>query len=117
MPDLTSSPIAAYTLLPWVRRGLASRVTGSSTTNFASVQISLAVNGAPIPAPAVRLLGPGDIKSMDARAVIRTDPRDGVDDFEPNYLASIEFGQPDFPWMFTPTGLGADGRLRPWVCL
>ena len=33
----------------------------------------------------------GEVTSMDARAVIRTDPRDGVDAFEPNYLATVEF--------------------------
>ena len=38
-------------------------------------------------------------------------------DFEPNYLASIEFDIPDFPWLFTPAAAGTDGKLRPWLVL
>src|SRR5947209_8701482 len=114
---MAESPTATYSLLSWVRRGLGSRVAGSPAVNYASVPVSLAVNGSAVPVPPVRLLGPGDIKSIDARAVIRTDPRDGADNFEPNYLAAVEFGQPDFPWLFTPSGPGPTGRLRPWICL
>jgi hypothetical protein len=52
--------------------------------------------------PQFDLLGRGDITSMDAAAVIRTDPRDGPDAFEPNYLAMVELSPPDLPWRFTP---------------
>ena len=91
-------------------------MTQASTTNYASLPVSFVVNNATVPAPAIRLVGPGEVTSMDARAVIRTDPRDGVDAFEPNYLATVEFDLPDFPWMFTPAA--ANGvRLRPWICL
>ena len=38
-------------------------------------------------------------------------------DFEPNYLACIEFDNPDFPWLFTPAAAGSNGRLRPWLVL
>src|SRR5262249_27102739 len=66
--------------------------------------------------PTIRLLGPGEITSLDAAAVIRTDPRDGATDFEPNYLAVVELALPDLPWLFTPAA--PDGaRLRPWICL
>jgi len=41
---------------------------------------------------------------MDAAAVIHTDPRDGADAFEPNYLAMVELSPPDLPWLFTPLG-------------
>jgi hypothetical protein len=110
MPDPT------FSLFSWVRRGLAKHISGSPVTNYASLPVSVAINGATFPAPVVHLLGPGDIKSMDARAVIRTDPRDGADNFEPNYLATVEFGPPDFPWLFTPTAPTND-RLHPWICL
>ena len=50
------------------------------------------------------------------RAFIRTDPKDGADSFEPNYLAIVELATPDFPWMFTPSGATGD-RLQPWICL
>ena len=111
---------AAYSLLPWVRRGLASLVSATPATAaayYASLDTSLVVNGAATPAPGVRLYGPGDITSLDARAVIRTEPRNGSGGFEPNYLAAVEFGQPDFPWLFTPWQANGDRLTRPWICL
>jgi hypothetical protein len=88
MPDPTPIP---YSLVPWVRRGLASLISG-------------------------RLLGPGDITSLDAAAIIRTDPRNGADAFEPNYLAMVELAPPDLPWLFTPAAPDGD-HLRPWIYL
>ena len=107
----------AYSLLPWVRRGIASRISGTPTVNYATVPVSLSVNGAQVPAPPkVRLPGPGDVKTIDARAFIRTDPVDGADSFEPNYLAIVELATPDLPWLHTPAGNNG-GRLQPWICL
>jgi hypothetical protein len=99
-----------------VRRGLSSLATAASTTNYLTVSLSLDVNGTSVAAPPIRLLGPGDITSMDAGAVIRTDPRNGADAFEPNYLATVELALPDLPWLFTPAAPD-DTRLRPWICL
>jgi hypothetical protein len=113
MADTTQT----YSLLPWVRRGIASQVTGTPTVNYATIPLSISVNGAAVPAPPmVRLPGPGDVKSVDARAFIRTDPKDGANNFEANYLATVELATPDFPWMFTPSGNAGD-RLQPWICL
>ena len=50
----------------------------------------------------MQLVGPGDIVGINRRAVVRTEPRNGVTDFEPNYLAFIEFYDEDFPWRYTP---------------
>ena len=112
-----SDTTQAYSLLPWVRRGIGSQVTGTPAVNYATVPLSISVNGAAVPAPPkVRLPGPGDVKTVDARAFIRTDPKDGADSFEPNYLAIVELATPDFPWMFTPSGNNGD-RLQPWICL
>jgi hypothetical protein len=92
-------------------------VTGTPTFNYATIPLSISVNEAAVPAPPmVRLPGPGEVKTVDARAFIRTDPKDGADSFEPNYLASVELATPDFPWMFTPFGNNGD-RLQPWICL
>src|SRR5258708_26614715 len=107
---------AAYSIVPWVRRGLASLIAGAPATNYASLPVSLVVNDAAVPVPSVRLLGPGDITSLDARAIIRTARHDGAYAFEPNYLASIDLVLPDLPWMCAPTP-PANGRLRPWICL
>src|SRR5215475_4599249 len=106
-----------YSFLPWIRRGLASQIAGAATANFATLPLSLSVNGTAVPAPPhVRLPGPADVKSIDRRAFIRTEPQDGADAFEPNYLAAVELATPDLPWMLTP-GAPDGGRLRPWICL
>jgi hypothetical protein len=107
---------AAYSIVPWVRRGLASLVTGAATSAYASLPVTIGVNGTAVNAPPIRLLGPGDVTAIDARAVIRTDPRDGADAFEPNYLATVELALPDLPWMFTPGGV-SNSRLQPWLAL
>lgn len=112
MPDQPT----AYTIVPWVRRGLASLITAQPAANFASLPITLRVNDSMVSVPPVRLISPGQITGLDARAVIRTDPRDGAQTFEPNYLAMVELALPDLPWMFTPTP-PVNGRLQPWICL
>ena len=114
MPD--TGTLAAYSIVSWVRRGMASLVTGQATTNYASLAVSVGINGTEVAAPPVRLQAPGDITGLDPRAVIRTDPRDGADAFEPNYLAMVELALPDLPWTFTPSG-DLNGYLQPWICL
>jgi hypothetical protein len=116
MADTPDSAQAVYSIVSWVRRGLGSLVTGQPATNYAALPVSISVNGTDINAPPIRLLGPGDITGLDARAIIRSDPRDLTDSFEPNYLAIVELAQPDLPWMFTPSG-DVNGRLKPWICL
>ncbi len=113
MPDQTPT---AYTIVPWVRRGLASLITAQPATNYASLPVALRVNDAMVNGPAMRLIGPGQITGLDARAVVRTDPRDGATTFEPNYLAMVELALPDLPWMFTPSP-PVNGRVQPWICL
>lgn len=113
MPDSTP---ATYSIVPWVRRGLASLITAQPATNYASLPVTLKVNATPVNAPSVRLVGPGQITGLDARAVVRTDPRNGAAAFEPNYLAMVELALPDLPWMFTPSP-PVNGKLQPWICL
>ena len=53
--------------------------------------------------------GPGDIVGIDKpRRSIKDEPRDWITNFEPNYLAYVEFYDEDFPWRYTP----ASGRRR-----
>src|SRR6202007_3362366 len=86
MLNMADQP-TVYTIVPWVRRGLASLITAQPAANFASLAVTLRVNDSMVNAPPARLIGPGQITGLDARAVIRTDPRDGAQAFEPNYLA------------------------------
>ena len=91
---------------------------------------ALQVNGDPnFVSQNVQLTGPGDVIGINPRVIVRTEPRRWVADFEPNYLAFIEFYEEDFPWRFTPARAvqaergGKPGRnpqqtkLRPWIFL
>jgi len=71
-----------------------------------------------LPLKKIELYGPGDVIGIDHRVVIRTEPRNYNTNFEPNYLASVEFYDEDFPWRFTPTVINDDKRkLTPWLTL
>jgi hypothetical protein len=109
----------AYQFLPWVRRGLAGVGAPLAARGSAQVGVTLAAPHdataiAPVP---LRLHGPGDVIGIDQRLVVRTDPKPHARNFEPNYLAIIDFDPPDFPWMLTPARAQDDRRLRPWLVL
>lgn len=125
------SVVATYSFLPWLRQGLAGRITAtdldSSVLGRAGVAVDLEVSGtAPGggtvgPRPihrTVELYGPGDVVGIDPRVVVRTDPRDWITNAEPNYLAHVEFYDEDLPWRYTPAAPDPTGlRLRPWIAL
>ncbi|HEX2515337.1 MAG TPA: hypothetical protein VH257_11560, partial [Chloroflexota bacterium] len=113
---------ASVVFLPWVRQGLAARLAGADplTTPLpaqAPLGVSLAVNNTPAAAVNVRLFGPADVLGIDPRQVVRTEPPAGTIDYESNDLAAVELDNPDLPWLFTPAGADARGRLRPWLVL
>jgi hypothetical protein len=125
-----SQPIATYSFLPWLRQGLANQIQSADFDNSVKVRpqitVQLAVSGdtlaggtTSVPVSrAVALFGPGDIVGIDKRAIVRTEPRNWVTNYEPNYLAHIEFYDEDFPWRYTPAAPDtAKGRLRPWLAL
>ena len=119
----------AYSFLSWLRRGLATAITappGAAARAHVTVQLNVAgtavADGVTLAAPPVQhdvqLYGPGNIVGVDARAVVRTDPRPWITNFDPNYLVAIEFYDEDFPWRYSPDVLDpATGRLRPWLAL
>ena len=114
-------PNANVIFLPWARQGAAANIpaTDTLTANQSSrvaLPVQFQLNNQPVNMP-VRLFGPGEVTGLDTHQIVRTDPRNGTVDFEPNYFAAIEFDRPDFPWLFTPTKADAEGRLRPWLCL
>ncbi len=127
--------IANYAFLPWLRQGIANTITtadgDTSVKTRASIQVALTLSGDPVGAGAeltgavtqnVQLYGPGDIVSFEQQAVttaiLRTDPRPGITNFESNYLPAIEFYDEDFPWRYTPAAADGTGlHLRPWIAL
>ncbi len=112
---------ANLSFLPWVREGAATAIPAPDTLlpqrGVADLSASLSINGAPGASIAIRLRGPADVLGVDARQVVRMEPLPESRDFEPNYLACVEFDRPDFPWLFTPAHANASGQLRPWLCL
>jgi hypothetical protein len=116
-----------YHFVAWSRRGIGSELANPDyggalpVRGTLSAALTVAAQG-PSPAseaaPPVTVLtyGPGDVLGLDARHVIRTDPKDGTANYEPNYLACIEFDLPDLLWLFTPAAPAGD-RLRPWLAL
>jgi len=118
----------AYQFLPWVRRGLAVALDTEDNLGAgnalpargaASIGVKLAGPhaGEAIAPLQMRLHGPGDVIGIDTRLVVRTDPKPNATNFEPNYLAIIDFDPPDFAWMLTPAKAQGARRLRPWLVL
>ena len=124
--------LGTYSFLPWLRSGIANQITvqdqDPAVTTRATVGVTLHLAGTPVgeqPPPQaditkqVELYGPGDIIGVDARAIVKTEPRNWVTNFEPNYLAGIDFYDEDFPWRYTPAAplAGNGNRLKPWLAL
>lgn len=114
-----------YTFLPWLRAGIAAEIAEPDNLGVpgdaperASVEVSFIVGSEPVSKTA-HLLGPGDIVGINPRAIVKTEPRNWITDFEANYLPYIEFYEEDFPWRFTPANAQAlePGKLRPWIFL
>jgi hypothetical protein len=120
--------MSAYSFLPWLRQGIATRITQApGTAARASVSVRLRLDGVAVSGGGTRTLpvgrevalyGPGDVIGVDERAVVRTDPREGITNFDPNFLPFVEFYDEDFPWRYSPDVVDpATGRLRPWLAL
>ncbi|GGU12242.1 hypothetical protein [Streptomyces lateritius] len=118
----------AYTFLPWLRSGIATRITTDPVgTSRATVPVKLRVTGEAVDGGTqvtrdvertVQIYGPGDVIGVAPRAISRTEPRPWVTNVEPNYLAHIEFYDEDFPWRYSPAAPDATTRrLRPWLAL
>lgn len=130
---MSTNPIAdpedllgTYSFLPWLRQGVANAITAPPPTGVRAeihVELKLVANpvagGGPLEqtiAQDIALYGPGDIVGVEGRAVVRTEPRAGVANFESNYLAAVDFYDEDFPWRYTPApAVGL--QLTPWIAL
>jgi len=132
-----SEILAQYSFVPWLRRGLGTKIeeidvlgaTASSglADERASLEVDLVVEHTSLNndstaestvTKTVSLTGPGDIRGINPRAILRVEPTDKVRHFEPNLLPYIEFYEEDFPWRYTPARPGSDDRkLSPWLAL
>lgn len=121
--------IGTYSFLPWLRQGIANNIKSADNDNSvklrAAVDITLNLKGEGLGAVKtekvtrqVALYGPGDITGIESRAIIKTEPRNWITNFEPNYLPYIDFYDEDFLWRYTPAAPDPSlGRLRPWIML
>lgn len=125
-----TAALGTYSFLPWLRQGLANQIASADFDASVKVRprvtVALAAQGdqigggvATLPVTKeIALFGPGDIVGVERRAIVRTEPREGITNFEPNHLACIEFYDEDFLWRYTPAAPDLlKGRLRPWLSL
>lgn len=118
-----SLTVGKYTFSSWLRRGIGGRINeadtlgagGGTVKERATVPIDVQVNTRPVHKD-FALLAPGDVVGINPDAVVRTEPRHWVTDFEPNYLAFIEFYEEDLAFRYTPAR-AVGNRLRPWLAL
>lgn len=123
-----SYTIANYTFLPWLRQGIANKITTADGDAGVKVRAKIKVDfkldvekvdgstGSETFTKDVELYGPGDIIGIESKVVIKMDPMPQIMDFEPNYLPYIEFYDESYPWRYTPA-TPANDRLRPWIAL
>ena len=126
MTGPTDDEFGRHHFLAWARQGIATTLDnpdyGTSLPDRPTITVDLDVTAqnpgsvSTVPTVTVHTFGPGDVLGIDPRQVVRTEPKDSTPNFEPNYLAGIEFDTPDFPWLFTPAAPAGD-RLRPWITL
>ncbi len=112
-----------YVFLPHARAGIAAALSTPFSWTLparASVEVRVPVldeRGALDADMTVKVYGPADVTGIDASQVIHTFPKADVNNAEVDDLVHIEFDRPDLPWLFTPAGPDAQGRLVPWLTL
>jgi hypothetical protein len=109
-----------------MRRGLANQLKdpAGAGASRGKLEVSITVGSdaagavsAPVLKP-IQLVGPGDITGINPHQIIRTEPRAGVSDFEPNYLVAVDLYDEDFLWRYSPFAIdGVNHRLPPWIAL
>jgi hypothetical protein len=122
----TDDEFGRHHFLAWSRQGIATTLDnpdyGGSLPDRPTITVDLNVTAhgpdsvTGVPTVTVHTFGPGDVLGIDPRQIVRTEPKESTPNFEPNYLAGIEFDTPDLPWLFTPAAPAGD-RLRPWITL
>ncbi len=133
-----SETLAHYGFIPWLRQGVASKINEKDTLGVgngteierAKIDVSVTLRDTDVEdgstndhsiEKTISIYGPGDIIAISERAIVKTEPRRHVRNFEPNLLPYIEFYEEDFPWRYTPARPANSGanrkKLRPWFAL
>ena len=133
-----SDTLAHYAFIPWLKEGINAQIEELDTMGApastlakerASLDVSITVESTDIQdngavetsvSKTINLLGPPDVLSLSADAIVRTEPKPNVNNYEANGLPYIEFYKEGFLWTYTPAsaGTGAQlGRLTPWLAL
>ena len=123
--------VAKYLFKSWARKGIAANISEPDTLGVgvppaadrATIKLSIDLNVGALTRD-FTLIGPGDIVGIHQDMVVRTEPLNWITNFEPNYLAFVEFYDEDFPFRYTPAspvgpiaGNPFGERLRPWIVL
>lgn len=133
-----SDYLAKYTFLPWMRQGLATQLekvdhlgenaNQSNDPIAPTLNITLNLKGERKGedskgesknvsiSKTIQLYDPGDITGIESRIIVKTEPRNGVQQFESNFFPYIDFYEEDFIWRYTPLAANKN-RLRPWLAL
>ncbi|HEX8494998.1 MAG TPA: hypothetical protein VF658_19310 [Pyrinomonadaceae bacterium] len=127
---MSTPSIAAYSFLSWVRQGLGMHIRegdqDQSVKLRGTIEVKLEIKGQKVGggersetvARPIQLYGPGDIIGLHSKAIVRTEPRHLVMNFETNYMPFVEFYEEDLPWRYTPARPSPDNRrLKPWIAL
>ncbi|MGW2050942.1 hypothetical protein ACWCPF_38135 [Streptomyces sp. NPDC001858] len=111
-----------YAFSSWDRSGAAASLTDVDDLHrITPVRGDLAavalVDGRPERPVPMHLYGPGDVRSLDVRQIVRRYPLPGTPDAETTRFPMVEFDRTDLPWLFTPLAAAPGGELRPWLAL
>ncbi|MFF3734926.1 hypothetical protein ACFYXM_32745 [Streptomyces sp. NPDC002476] len=117
--------MTTYTFASWDRAGAAASLADPddlvrTTPVRGSLAATASVNGRPgrpVPVPALQLYGPGDVRAIDPKEIVRLFPLPGTPDAETTRFPMVEFERTELPWLFTPLAQGPTGALRPWLAL
>jgi hypothetical protein len=113
---------ARLRFLPWLRIGAVGLIANDDPlegplSSNAALEPWLRIAGHHAIRQPATLRGPGHVTALGPQTVVKTQPRDGVQDFEPNYFPFVELRAADLPWRFTPAAPGTNNQLRPWLVL
>ncbi|WP_405860954.1 hypothetical protein OG361_37770 [Streptomyces sp. NBC_00090] len=117
--------MTTYTFASWDRAGAAASLADPddlvrTTPVRGSLAATASVNGRParaVPVPSMQLYGPGDVRAIDPKEIVRLFPLPGTPDAETTRFPMVEFERSELPWLFTPLAPGPAGALRPWLAL